>query len=109
MEATPVRPFSSTFELILSGSWTSFGSGYSDPGFSKDANGYVHLTGTITGGSGTIGTLPEGFRPLATLQFAVPAGGAFGVLEVASTGIITLVSGSTTKVSMNSASFKAFK
>jgi len=55
----------------LNAPWVAFGGSFRSPSYSKDANGYVHLSGSIKGGvSNTIAfTLPAGWRPAADVVF----------------------------------------
>jgi len=52
--------------LTLENGWTNFSTFYGVPGYTKDIDGFVHLTGAVAGLSRTsevIATLPAGFRP----------------------------------------------
>lgn len=49
--------------LTLTNSWTTLDASVPTPGFYRDSDGFVNLTGTIKGGTGTAATLPAGFRP----------------------------------------------
>ena len=54
--------------LTLANGWTTYGSGTygTNPQYTKDANGFVHLRGVLSGSSKTsdiLGSLPTGFRP----------------------------------------------
>lgn len=62
---------------ILLNSWTNRGSGYEPAGFMKDASGFVHLRGRITGAAlGVVAfIIPVGYRPLNTV--AAPSAGTF--------------------------------
>jgi hypothetical protein len=76
----------------LINSWAATGAPDVVPGYMKDSLGFVHLRGSITGGvNGTVAfTLPTGYRPSATHQFAAQGwnGAAFGAafFKVLSTG-----------------------
>jgi hypothetical protein len=53
-------------------SWVVYGGGYFYPSYCRDANGFVHLRGTMKGGSnGVIYTFPAGLRPGNTVAFPV--------------------------------------
>lgn len=68
---------------------------------------HVQLRGTMK--SGTINTaaftLPSGYRPPATLPFAVASNGAFGVLLVDSGGVVTPQIGSNLNFAVNGVMF----
>ncbi len=53
--------------------WSNFGSGFSTMAFAKDSAGWVHLKGTITGGTfiTDIFVLPAGYRPAQNLFLPV--------------------------------------
>lgn len=59
-------------EPTFQNGWSNF-SGYSTLAFAKDSAGFVHLKGTITGGSFTVPvfTLPAGYRPEQNLAVGV--------------------------------------
>jgi len=67
-------------------SWHNFGGGFSTAAFAKDSLGFVHLKGTITGGTAiTAFTLPAGYRPALSL-FIPMANVTFGY--ILSTGAV---------------------
>lgn len=72
--------------------WSNVGGAYQTASYYK-ANGRVYLSGTVAnGGTGTglIFTLPSGYRPAASVTFAVTIGaGIFGWVVVASDGTVT--------------------
>lgn len=74
----------------LTGSWTNKGAGYQAVGFWKDATGLVHLQGTTRYGGAPmpdlIFVLPSGYRPNATLEFAVRIDGGLGSVRINSGG-----------------------
>jgi hypothetical protein len=74
----------------LAGSWTNYGSGYNPAGYRKDASGFVHLRGLVTGGSAvsTIFTLPVGYRPAYRNLFMVQSVSAVGRVDVATNGVV---------------------
>ena len=57
----------------LLNSWTNFGSGTAPISFAKSLDGFVTVTGCITGGTTTVGTslfvLPAGFLPTGIMKF----------------------------------------
>lgn len=92
----------------LSGSWVNFGGAYEGASYRKDAAGFVHLAGLVKSGAipSAIFTLPAGFRPSGTQAFSVVSFGAFGVVEVDSSGVVTASVGNTGSVSLSGISFK---
>lgn len=90
-------------------SWSELGSGFAAVGYMKDSLGFVHLNGLITGG--TIGTsaftLPAGYRPLATQDLGTISNNAVGVVQVASTGTVTVSTGNIAWTSLCGLIFKA--
>lgn len=70
--------------------------------FRKDAAGWVHLSGLVKGGtvggppSGTIFTLPVGYRPSKTLHIATVGTAAFAYSHVTNDGQVTGAGGTNT-------------
>ena len=52
--------------MSLGGGWSNVG-GQQAAEYTRDSSGFVHVRGTIGGGSGTVFTLPNGYRPLFTI------------------------------------------
>lgn len=86
-------------EPAFQNGWVAEGSGYTQPGFYKDPNGIVHLTGHVNGTSATASTaftLPAGYRPKAAILFGskyyLGAAASFtpGELAVQPTGPVNL-------------------
>lgn len=92
----------------FSNSWTNFGSGWLSASYMKDSLGFVHLEGAIKSGTSglTAFTLPSGYRPTATIQFATASNAALGLLSVGSNGDV-IPTGSTTHFALNGVSFRA--
>jgi hypothetical protein len=88
----------------LAGLWTDLGSGNANAGYTKSA-GRVCLRGVVTGGTGTIFTLPVGYRPSETLNFPVVSNSAFGHISITSAGVVSMVIGSSTWLSLDNISF----
>lgn len=91
--------------VVLAGAWlNSYGSPlYRAASYMIDGEGIVHLAGTVTSGSGTIFTLPANFRPDQNLIIST---GSSSILITASTGVVSLFSGSA-PVNLSGISFKA--
>ncbi|WP_035035729.1 hypothetical protein [Caulobacter sp. AP07] len=99
--------------LTLAASWVAFDPAWQAPAYFKDAEGWVHLVGTMKNGtttSGTvIGTLPTGFHPANTVgpwqTFGV---GASVSLYVDSAGQIIAQSAlNATRTALDGIKFKA--
>ena len=62
-------------EPAFQSGWSNFGGGFSTMAFAKDSAGWVHLKGTITGGTfiTNIFVLPVGYRPAQNLFVPVAA------------------------------------
>lgn len=79
----------------LSPPWANLGGAFASAGFLRDMAGVVHVKGVLLNGSGAgssapIFTLPAGYRPSATLRFAVEGAGATAqFLSVTSLGVVT--------------------
>lgn len=86
------------------GAWTGFAydTGWGDLGAGYQAGQYkkvgdlVFLRGVVTrtaGATTLIATLPAGYRPIVNEIYPVPANGAFGYVDIATSGTITITSG----------------
>jgi hypothetical protein len=74
----------------LLNSWVNFGAPYTSAAYYKDTIGVVRLKGMVKSGTTTtVMTLPVGYRPDATLRFASVYNGAFGYVQVDSSGNVT--------------------
>jgi hypothetical protein len=95
--------------VTFSGTWTNFGGAWNTAAYRKDAQGYVHLKGTIK--SGTIGTaaftLPAGYRPAADGRHACVSNNAFGSCTITSAGVVTPSVGSNASFMLDGITFKA--
>lgn len=97
-----------TFAPTLAGTWVNFGGAYRNSGYWRDSSGTIHITGVVkNGGTGLIFTLPAGFRPSATLIFAITSNAVFGYIEVAAAGTVTAILYNNTFVALDGISFKA--
>ncbi len=91
--------------------WTNFGGGFAPAGFYVDPIGIAHLKGVIAGGTAdTLAfILPSGYRPPASLAFAVAAGTPGPTLEnvdVLSDGEVLTNGTATTAVALDGISFR---
>ncbi len=84
----------------LTGSWANYGSGKQNAQYRKQGD-KVTLRGLVKSGSGTIFTLPVGYRPAAELDFVTTATAAFGQLNITTGGVVSLAVGTNTYVSIN--------
>lgn len=92
--------------VIFQNSWVNYGSGEQNIQYRKIGD-VVYLRGVMkSGGLSTVAfTLPTGFRPIASLAFAVSSAGAFGNLSVYSTGEVIPANGSTVSFHVTGVSF----
>lgn len=109
----PVTKIQDHRVLTLEGAWAPFGSVYELPGFYKDSTGRVHLKGLVKDGTGTIATLPPGFRPKLRHMFCAMSG--IGVtdigraVEVQPTGGIVYGGAAPLYLSLDGISFAAYQ
>jgi hypothetical protein len=89
--------------------WSNFGGSDQVGMYFKDAMGFVHLTGVITGGSvpSNICTLPsgKGLWPNALIGFSCLANNAPGGFTVSAAGVIAATSGSGTGFGLDGATW----
>lgn len=79
----------------LAGAWVnSFGAPYAPAGYCLDQLGCVRLRGSVSAGTGTIMTLPEGYRPKYNMFFPVYANAAMGRVLITTAGVVSLSVGS---------------
>jgi hypothetical protein len=85
--------------------WSNKGSGNPVARFRLGNNGYVELGGMVVGGTGTIFTLPAGYRPPKRVDLPVCANYAFGAIVIDVIGTVALNVGSATDVSLENIGF----
>ena len=89
-------------------SWVDFGGALQAVTYIK-RDGRVYLRGGAK--NGTVGTgvpvftLPVGFRPAASLVFAVSSNNLFGIVQVAASGVVSVELGNNTSVFFDGISF----
>lgn len=88
-------------------SWTNAGGGLNTCAFYKNPFGEVRLKGSVTGGTtGTVFTLPAGYRPPGKAVFIVDANSFAGFVTVDTSGNVAIVTGAG-PVSLDGVSFRA--
>lgn len=95
-------------EPVFQNSWINYNTAtHPSAGFYKH-NGRVYLVGLISTGSipSVAFTLPEGYRPNFSQDFAVASGGAFGYFYVDSNGDINIQVGNNFAFSLAGCSFR---
>lgn len=118
----PLQPTPDYAAMAFTSPWTSYGSVYAPPGFTRGPTGMVHLRGMALRSSGTpssqevICTLPIGFRPEATRAFACAGGDGAGLstdrVDVTSAGEVRWITGNFAAgafVSLDNIHFRAAK
>jgi hypothetical protein len=98
----PVETLSFTAPTLLN-SWVNFGAPHMVAGYAKSSNGQVFVRGLVK--SGSLGnaafTLPVGYRPSATMKFPIDSAGAYGYIDLLSTGDVLVFGGSNANCSLN--------
>lgn len=93
----------------LLNSWVAYGSPYNPPGYWKDQNSVVHLRGQLR--SGTMGAaifnLPLGYRPFAQETIPIVSNGAFGNVNITTSGDVQASAGSNAAFSLDGITFRA--
>lgn len=87
--------------------WYSATGIFATPQYTKSADGVVTLKGLITGGTGTIATLPVGYRPAARLLLEAPSNSASARVDIDASGNILFMTGSNTWFSLDGINFLA--
>lgn len=92
--------------------WGNYGGGYLQASYTRDAGGFIHLSGMVTGGTmpGTIFTLPVGFRPPGHAYFPIYSTSALNMLQVQAGGAVAVqtTAGGNTWVSLEGITFPTF-
>jgi hypothetical protein len=106
-------------DLALVNGWIEYGSGFGTPAFYKDAEGMVHLEGTIycttpNTGCGAVAFLPASSRPDHEISLPIVVGGpSMGALSIQPDGRISVLdqsagaSNAEVFTSLDGASFRA--
>lgn len=71
-----------------------------NPSYSKDSNGYVSVSGSVSGGAGTLAVLPAGYRPLAALRIPTLSAELPAIVTVSTAGEIAVSIGSVIRVNL---------
>lgn len=85
--------------------WSNFGGAETTAAYCQIFPGRIALRGEVVGGTGTIFTLPAGFRPPKLVRYAVAANSAYGEVRVTSAGVVQFDVGSNAAVSLSGISF----
>lgn len=110
---TPLNDTVDITGLILNNGWIdatyantwATEAGRFNVGYYKDpVTALVHLRGICGLGTGTIFTLPAGYRPQATQEFAVNSNSAYGSILIQTDGQVIFINGDTAKVSLDGVS-----
>lgn len=95
-------------EPAFENSWVNYDTNnFHGAAFYKDFMGIVHIRGLVksgtvsTGSTGTVFTLPLGYRPSLALAFAVDSNGAHGQLLVGVDGSVKAAAGSNVAFGLN--------
>ncbi len=92
-------------------SWVNFDGTYSQCGYMRDPNGFVHLRGKVKTGTinTAIFTLPALFRPQYKLTFVGISNDALCKIEIDTSGNVVPVTGNNTYVALDGIIFKAYQ
>ncbi len=91
----------------LINSWANYGSGYNPAGYFKDSQGIVHLRGLVKSGTGTIFTLPAGYRPAYRMLYGVDGANAHARVDIDTSGNVIHAGGSNVHLSLDVITFRA--
>lgn len=101
------QPATTWVSPTLNSPWTNYGGGWQPARYNRDAMGTVFVEGLVAGGTGTVFTLPVGFRPAQNLIFSTVANQAFARLDVGGNGDVVWNTGGTSAFVSISCNFKA--
>lgn len=95
-------------EPAFQNSWVNMGGSFPTAAFYKDAAGIVHLRGGVTAGAAsTIFTLPAGYRPAFSEDYAQSQNGVFAQMRVTAAGDVLQAVGAARTNQFISWSFRA--
>jgi hypothetical protein len=103
-------------DATLANGWQRFNNAYGGPQYTKDAQGFVHLRGLVSGSNSTKNTifqLPAGYGPTnltdgGYLIFISDGSGAAAEIRIDPTGNVIYYSGNKTWLSLDGITFPAF-
>ena len=88
--------------------WVNYGGVFNPAGYFKDSLGIIHLRGLVKNGSGTIFTLPAGYRPAGRELHAVATyPEEMGRIDVLTDGQVFMQKGSNAWISLDGITFRA--
>jgi len=88
--------------------WENYSTEYNSAAYFKDSLGVIHLRGLVKNGSGTIFTLPQGYRPARRELFGVATNpNVMGRIDILSDGGVSMVAGNNGWISLDGIIFKA--
>lgn len=96
--------------VSFNANFSNYGGGYENVTYYKDMEGRVHLSGLVAINgtqSGTIFTLPAGYRPTGQLIFLVMSGSGPARMDVMTNGNVSIATAVPGWISTNSISFRA--
>jgi len=106
LKATVIQP--GWIVPTLVNSWVNYSTTNSTVAYMKDTLGFVHLKGVVKSGtSGTVFTLPVGYRPLLPLTVSWTTDIGSGAGNVMNTGVISISNFSVSLLSFDGMVFKA--
>ena len=82
-------PLSQWTAPTLAGSWVRYGDGALGPAYRRVGD-EVHVRGVVKSGSGTILTLPVGYRPVGICIYTVTAAAGVARIQVGTDGAVTV-------------------
>ena len=105
-------------DLNLPNNWAVYNNTYNPPSYFKDSCGVIHLRGVIknpkavsaSNKNQNVAVLDEGYRPQYRELFSVATqpSGATGRVDVTANGIIAVIVGNNTWVSLDGLTFRAY-
>lgn len=95
VEAALVALDSTYTDVTYNGAWANFGTPYEEVSYRKTVTGRVELRGSAKHGTtsttGTVFTLPSGFRPAKTRRFNINANTGAALITIDSAGVVSVI------------------
>ncbi|HEY8886051.1 MAG TPA: prepilin-type N-terminal cleavage/methylation domain-containing protein [Candidatus Microsaccharimonas sp.] len=91
--------------FALQNSWVDYSPPYSSAAYTKTSGGVIFLKGMVRSGSGTVATLPAGYRPSMSIMFETTSNQAGSRIDIRSDGTINVAVGSNAWASLDGIAF----
>ena len=89
----------------LQNSWVDYSPPYASAAYTKTSGGVIVLKGLVRSGSGTVATLPVGYRPSASIMMTTSSNQVSSRIDIGADGSITMSVGNNAWLSLDGIEF----